>query len=93
MTWLGMKYNLPEIKSLLLNELKNRYSHVEMADGIQFITGKGRPFNVFVLGDSEPFGCFVIEHEDTGEDGDMYYPEDYKSFEEMLHAMLTEIEG
>ena len=44
------------------------------------------------MGAADPWNFLTIEYEDTGEDGDAYYPEDYDNFDDMLIEMLTEIE-
>ena len=40
----------------------------------------GSWFRVILLGDKDPWNCLVIEYDD-GEDGDLYYPDDYDDFE------------
>lgn len=93
MIWEEMKFNIHSVYLLLLEALKARYNYRNDPDGIQFRNTKGRPFNIFVMGNAEPWKCVVVEYEDTGEDGGLYYPEDFDSYEAMLQAMLKEIEG
>lgn len=93
MTWEETRLNIHDVYLLLLKSFKGKYDYKEDADGIQFRNMKGIPFNVFIMGDSAPWNFIVVEYEDTGEDGDGYYPEDFDSYDDMLQAMLKEIES
>ena len=93
MIWKETRLNIHDVYLLLLKSLKEKYDYKEDADGIQFRNMRGIPFNVSVMGDSEPWNFVVVEYEDTGEDGDGYYPEDFDSYDDLLQAMIKEIEG
>lgn len=78
-----------EIIDKVINCLKKRYKHEEHDSIIYFQNSRGEVFNVVMM---DLWGCLVIEYNDTGEDGDLYYPNDYKDFDTMLKAMIEEIE-
>ncbi len=84
MTWQETKSKTLEVHAMVINSLKKRYSFEEVADGVQFQNTKGIPFIVYAMGTADPWNFLTIEYEDTGEDGDAYYPEDYDNFDDML---------
>lgn len=93
MTWAEKKLNIHEVYEMIIESLKNKYQFEENEEEIQFKNTKDVPFIVYAIGNEPPWNFLVIEYEDTGEDGDSYYPEDYECFEDMFQAMLAEIEG
>ncbi len=78
---------------MLIDSLKERYPFKEDTDEVHFKSKNGTPFNVFIMGDESPWDFLVVEYEDTWEDGDAFYPADYNSFEDLLEAMIKEIES
>lgn len=93
MTWAETRSNLTVVSEMLKDALKDKYSFNNDSDGIRFLNNAGEPFNIFAMGNEPPWNFYVVEYENTGEDGDAFYPEDYSSFNELLGAMLKEIEG
>ena len=93
MGWMEARLNIPEIHKSLTKSLKSRYSYKENSDGIYFKNANNIPFKCCAMGTSDPWNCFVIEYEDFGEDGDLFYPEDYASFDDMFIAITTEIDS
>lgn len=83
---------LTETKLKVEDNLKNIYSYKDKGSTLFFVNNKGETFNVVKMGNDNRWTCLVIEYNDTGEDGDLYYPNDYKDFDTMFNAMLEEIE-
>jgi hypothetical protein len=93
MTWLGMRNKMDDILELINNRLSELYVLENSENGLHFKNNKSVVFSVHKMGEKDPWNFFVIGYEDTGEDGDAFYPEDYNDFEEMFHKMLEEIES
>ena len=71
--------------------LSARYpSHVE--NGKTIYQGADVEFSVVKMGDSDPWNFFVLEYDD-GEDGDGFYPDDFDSIDDLITAMIDEIES
>ncbi len=93
MTWQETRLNLQTTLALLYDELKKKYRYEEKLGRPQFVNDRGNEFIPYILGDEAPWNCIVIEYSETGEDGDLFYPADYNSFEDMFREMIVEIES
>lgn len=82
---------LTETKLKIENRFKEKYPSKKLNSKTYFCNSKGEWFNLVQMGNKEPWNCFVLEY-DNGEDGDLYYPNDYDNFEQMFTNMVKEIE-
>ncbi len=80
-----------ETKFQIEKRLKNLFDNKNHDGVISFINSNGVPFHVVVMGEKEPWNFIVIEYEDTGEDGDAFYPTDYADFEILFNSIVNEI--
>lgn len=100
MNWMEQRNNMDQVFELLQSVLTEKFSPGKpemfpMAYGSEgwLQNSKGIPFSLHKMGNKDPWNFFVIEYGDTGEDGDSFYPDDYDSFEDMISAILKEIES
>ena len=89
MTCWGTERTIQDIKNEIENLLATLYKTREENGFYFFTNSKGVEFHVCCLGD---WPCVVIEYMDTMEDGDLWYPEDYPSIDNLIEAMKAEIE-
>lgn len=93
MTWTETKSDTFKVRDLLTKRFTDLYkAEGSKADTVKFYTADGVPFSLHVMGADAPFDFIVIEYEDTGEDGDAFFPEDYDTIDDMITAMQTEID-
>ena len=82
-----------QVYDYIVSQFKGIYpNHIDEFGNIRFYCPDGSSFNVFDLGFGE-YGSFVLSYFDgdvDGEDGDLYYPEDYDTPEAMFAEMLEE---
>lgn len=92
MTWKEMQSDPVRVKNAVSDRLREQFRTEQgHKDNETFLTESGVPFSIHVMGDKPPWDFLVIEYQDTGEDGDGFFPKDYASLDEMLEAMIEEI--
>lgn len=89
MIWTEMKSNPHKVAESITQAFKSLY---DQKDGY-FVSNSGVQFSLHVMGDASPWDFIVIEYQDTGEDGDAFYPSDFDSLDSIISAMKDEIEG
>lgn len=74
--------------NLLNNKFANTYPRMTIWNTPCFVSNKNVGFHLVRLGNG-----IVVEYMDTMEDGDMYYPSEYKNEESLFTDLVKEIEG
>ena len=92
MTWPGTR-SMNEIKKDVEASLKMVYPFKEEDGSVLFVPENFEAFKVCKMGDEEPWNALVLEYQDTGEDGDLFYAEDYDTLEAMVSLMRAEIQS
>ena len=92
MIWQEIKYNIDAVLEMINESLASKYIIRTENEPGDYINNQQVPFSVCKLGDTPPWNCLTISYEDTGEDGDLFYPEDYEEYDDLLQALITEIE-
>ena len=93
MTWEEIRQNIDDVMAIVNNMLALKYKTRVDGEEKIFKNNAGIEFALRKLGDKEPWNAIVIQYEDTLEDGDSFYPEDFNSVNDMFQAMLEEIES
>ena len=78
------------LKTMIDERLSTEYKQVVIKSQPFYSNSDGLCFHVIDLGSFEP--ALVIEYAGTWEDGDLFYPEDYDTIDEMYAEMIAEIE-
>lgn len=89
MIWTEMKSDPHNAAELVTQRF---YSLFKRQDGF-FVSHSGEKFSLHVMGDTAPWNFLVIEYQDTGEDGDAFYPSDYDAFDDLIADMVKEIDA
>lgn len=88
--------NLMEIKNMVIERMKTIYPYKENKDGtVCFKLPDGLFMQLWIWrSDTEYDNALGMEYGETSDllpdDGDLYYPVDYNSFDELFEDMLTE---
>jgi len=88
---MAVKNNIKKVKAEIDARLASVYESVNIIDQPFFRKADGVSFRVVDLGGFRD--ALVIEYADTWEDGDLFYPADFKTLDEMCSAMIGEIES
>lgn len=88
---MALKNDTKAIKAEIDALMAASYEQTTIANMPFFRSGSSVPFHVV---DLQPFrNALTIEYADTWEDGDLFYPGDYETVEEMFKDMIKEIEN
>jgi hypothetical protein len=97
MTWKGTNWTLKKLEQLE-DKFRKMYQEISVNDDVCFMLNDGMVISLALF---KKFNAVVIEYakniEDAKknifDDGDLFYFEDYKNEDEMLEAMIREIES
>lgn len=91
--WSELIQRKEQIDPLMNEELGKRYPVVEEEDGyLSYQMPSGALFHVNrYIYSEDKHEYYVIEYEDTQEEGNPFYPEDYDMLDRMIQAMCLEI--
>ena len=89
MIWTEMKSDPHKVAELITQ----RFYSLFKRQGDFFVSNSGERFSLHVMGDAAPWNFLVIEYQDTGEDGDAFYPSDYDTIEDLIADMVQEIDA
>ena len=85
------KRTLESLKVEIDSRLAAKYKKTDIDGQTFFMKADGTAFRVANLDGFRD--ALVIEYADTWEDGDLFHPGDYETLDEMLAAMIDEIES
>lgn len=94
MTWTEIQSSndmLSDIKSFLVREFSKIYSFSRINDDTVFSLPDGLSMSIFTM-HGKGFGCLGMNYKavNSNDDGDLYYPDDYDTPNELFLAMLEE---
>ena len=94
MTWaeiLSSSDKLSDTKSFLIKEFSKIYSFSSINDDTVFSLPDGLSMRIFTM-HGKGFGCLGMNYksDDSNDDGDLYYPDEYDTPNELFLAMLEE---
>ncbi len=94
MTWTEIRSNdnyLNDTKSFLEKKFSKIYTADQVGNDTVFSLPDGLEMTIFIL-HGKAFNCLGMNYrsETDNEDGDLYYPEDFETPDDMFTAMLEE---
>ncbi len=91
MNWTEVSKSCGLLKNEVEEKFIGRYNHKDEDGAIVFQNDYGIEFGTFLF--EKPEVCIGIEYHDTWEDGDLFYPSDYKSLDDMVKDIEKEIDS